>query len=248
MPIKPFLILQLRPETAASDSEYSAILEKSGLTPDEARRIRLDREPSLSRVDISDYSGIIVGGGPGCVSDSDADKSDVEKRIEDAVLGLMPAITEADKPFLGCCYGIGILGAHLGARVSKERYGEPVGAVDCTLTADGRDDPLLNGLDADFRAFVGHKEALQTLPDGCVHLIESLPCPYQMVRYGQHVYATQFHPEADAAGFELRINIYRDRGYFPAESAERLIETVRAERVRMPERILRNFVHRYRTD
>ena len=36
--MKPFLILQLRPETEASDNEFGAILEKAGLAPNRAHR------------------------------------------------------------------------------------------------------------------------------------------------------------------------------------------------------------------
>jgi len=93
---------------------------------------------------------------------------------------------------------------------------------------------------------VGHKEAVQTLPSGCVHLVASPPCPYQMIRYGQNVYATQFHPEADAAGFALRIRVYRNEGYFRPEEAERLIDMCHAANVHVPEWLLRNFVNRYR--
>ncbi|MGD9294311.1 MAG: glutamine amidotransferase, partial [Roseobacter sp.] len=42
--MKPFLILQLRPETDASDNEYASILDKCGLSPDQTKRIRMDRE------------------------------------------------------------------------------------------------------------------------------------------------------------------------------------------------------------
>ena len=67
-----------------------------------------------------------------------------------------------------------------------------------------------------------------------------------MIRHGRNVYATQFHPEADGAGFATRIRIYRDRGYFPPDAAEGLTATVLAERIREPERILRAFVTKYR--
>jgi GMP synthase (glutamine-hydrolysing) len=63
-----------------------------------------------------------------------------------------------------------------------------------------------------FTAFVGHKEAVQSLPAGCVHLVASAPCPFQMIRHGENVYATQFHPELDSNGLEVRINIYKNRG------------------------------------
>ncbi len=244
--MKPFLILQLRPETEASDSEFEAILRQAGLAPREAKRIRLDQNPDLGHVELSEYSGVIVGGGPGCVSDPEETKDPLEKAIEDAVMGLMPQITQADFPYLGCCYGIGILAHFVGGTVNKDRYSETVGAVDCSLTPQGRTDPLLAGIEQNFRAFVGHKEAVQALPPGCTHLVNSEPCPFQMIRFGQNVYATQFHPEADGREFELRINIYRNKGYFAPQDADRLIRMVHAENITMPARILKNFVARYK--
>ncbi len=243
--MKPFLILQLRPETEASDNEFAAILEKGGLRENDTRRVRLDQEKVAADLCLEDYAGIIVGGGPGCVSDPEEQKSAIEKRIEQDVLALMPAVTEKDFPFLGCCYGIGILAHHLGGDVGKERYSEPVGAVECHLTRGGQRDPLLKEFPEKFMAFVGHKEAVQELPKGCMHLLSSDPCPFQMIRYKKNVYATQFHPEADADVFEVRINIYKDKGYFPPEDAANLIAHCRSQDVFVPERILRNFVEAY---
>ena len=242
--MKPFLILQLRPEAEASDDEYAAFLRKGGLEAGQTRRIRLEREP-LPALELDDYAGVIVGGGPGCVSDAPEDKDPLEARIEADILSLMPRIAEQDIPFLGCCYGIGILAHHLGAPVSKAAYGDPVGAVTCEKRAD---DPLLEGLPDRFDAFVGHKEAVQAQPAGTVHLLSSGTCPFQMIRHKRNVYATQFHPEADADGFETRIRIYRNKGYFRPEDADGLIAMCRASDVRWPERILRNFVTRYGTD
>jgi GMP synthase (glutamine-hydrolysing) len=86
---------------------------------------------------------------------------------------------------------------------------------------------------------------VQKLPQGCAHLLVSDPCPFQMIRHGRNVYATQFHPEADGQGFATRIRIYKDRGYFPPETAEALTAEVLAEDINVPERILRNFVNTY---
>ncbi|MEZ5912892.1 MAG: glutamine amidotransferase [Paracoccaceae bacterium] len=244
--MKPFLILQLRPETEAADDEYAAFLRKGGLKAEDTRRIRLDQGDIPADLDLADYAGVIVGGGPGCVSDPAEAKDPVEARIEAAILGLMPEITGRDLPFLGCCYGIGVLAHHLGATVSKDRWGEPVGPSRCRMTPEGAADPLLAGLPDEFDAFVGHKEAVQDLPAGATHLLASEACPFQMIRHGQNVYATQFHPEADAAGFETRIRIYRNKGYFPPEDAEALIAMCRASDVHWPERILAAFVKRYR--
>ncbi|WP_299079634.1 glutamine amidotransferase [uncultured Ruegeria sp.] len=243
--MKRFLILQLRPETDASDAEYASILDKTGLVPDQTHRIRLDCEDLLEGLDVTDYAGVIVGGGPGCVSDDPATKTQLDAKIENTIMGLMPQITQRDHPFMGCCYGLGILAAHLGGEVSKEQFGEPVGPSTCRLTGDGEDDPLTAGLAPEFDAFVGHKEAVQALPDGCVHLLASDTCPIQMIRWGQNVYATQFHPEADAEDFEQRINIYKHHGYFPPGDAQRLIDTCKAADVTQPGEILRRFAERY---
>ncbi|WP_425090647.1 glutamine amidotransferase [Tropicimonas sp. S265A] len=245
--MKPFLILQLRPERAVSDDEYAAILAKSGLTADQTHRICLDHQDLPDPLDLEAFSGVIVGGGPGCVSDTPEEKTATEARIEAAILSLMPAITRRDVPFMGCCYGISVLGHHLGSEVSKRRYSEPVGAVPCRITPAGRADPLLADLPETMTAFVGHKEALQELPAGAVHLMEGVACPYQMIRVGQNIYATQFHPEADSDGVAVRIRAYREKGYFPPETADDLIAATSGADTADIARILRNFVRHYAT-
>ncbi|MFY0692247.1 MAG: glutamine amidotransferase [Paracoccaceae bacterium] len=243
--MKPFLILQLRPEADASDDEYASILDKCALTAAQTHRIRVDQQDIPADLDVTDYAGVIVGGGPGCVSDAPAEKSPLEARIEGQIMALMPQITAQDHPFMGCCYGLGILAHHLGGEVSKARYAEPVGPTICSQMPAGAADPLLAGLDMSFEVFVGHKEAVQSVPEGTTHLLSSQTCPVQMIRFGQNVYATQFHPEADAHDFERRIHVYRNHGYFPPEDADRLIETCHAADVTVPGEILRRFAARY---
>jgi GMP synthase-like glutamine amidotransferase len=92
---------------------------------------------------------------------------------------------------------------------------------------------------------VGHKEAVQALPRGSVHLLSSDPCPMQMIRYGRNVYATQFHPESGPENFALRIAVYRHKGYFPPEQADALTEAVAGAEITVPQEILRRFVARY---
>ncbi|MDJ1016592.1 MAG: glutamine amidotransferase [Paracoccaceae bacterium] len=243
--MKPFLVLQLRPEDEAADGEYAAFLDKGGLPESRTARVRLEQGPLPEDLRLEDYAGVIVGGGPGCVSDDPATKDPVEARVEQDVLRLMPEIVERDMPFMGCCYGIGILAHHLGAEVSKRRFGEPVGPVLCAVTEDGARDPLLEGLPAAFNTLAGHKEAVQELPEGAVHLMSSGPCPFQMIRVGENVYATQFHPEADGEVFKDRIRIYKDYGYFPPEQADELTRISLSAEVTFPEQILSRFVARY---
>ena len=247
MSARRFLVLQVRPEAEAAEEEFGALLSRGGLPADRVHRVRLDLAP-LPPIDLDAYAGIIVGGGPGCVSDPPERKDPLQARMEADVAGLMPEILARDRPFLGCCYGLGILGRALGARVGKDRYAEEIGGVDCTLTREGARDPLLAGLPDRFRALVGHKEAVETVPEGAVHLVASAPCPVQMIRAGRNVYATQFHPEAGGESFAHRIRIYRDHGYFDPDDAVRLTAACLAEDVRVPQRIVARFVRRYGGD
>jgi GMP synthase (glutamine-hydrolysing) len=72
-------------------------------------------------------------------------------------------VVARDFPFLGACYGIGVVGTHEGGTVDR-RYAEPISRVRVSLTPAGRRDPLLVDLPGEFEAFVGHKEAVRDLP------------------------------------------------------------------------------------
>ncbi len=231
-----------------ADDEYMAILRRAGLAEGDTHRIRLERETLPVDLDLSAYSGVIVGGGPGCVSDPPAKKTPMEARIEAQILGLMPRIANNQTPFLGCCYGIGILGKFLGAPVSQDHHGEEVGPITCRRRPEVVGDPLLDGLPESFTALVGHKEALDALPQGAVHLLEGDACPIQMLRHGDRIYATQFHPEADGANFALRIQVYKDKGYFPPDAAAELTARCADVATDASGRVLANFVRHFARD
>ncbi|MGE5287218.1 MAG: glutamine amidotransferase [Micromonosporaceae bacterium] len=241
--MKPFLLLGTRADDAAADNEYDSFLAFSGLGERDLRRVRLERQP-LGTVDLRDWSGILLGGGPFNSSDPESSKSPVQRRVEADLRGLLDRVISADFPFLGACYGIGTLGGHQGAVVDR-RHAEPVGSVPVTLTPEGRSDPLLHGLPATFDAFVGHKEAISRLPRHAVLLASSPACPVQAFRIGSHIYATQFHPELDAAGLCTRIDVYKHAGYFEPEQADELKALAQRSSVTHPPAILRQFVQRY---
>lgn len=241
--MRPFLLLGIRGEDVAADTEYESFLAFSGLAERDLRRVRLEQGP-LGEVDVHEWSGIVLGGGPFNASDPLEAKSPVQRRVEADLGRLLDRVVEADSPFLGACYGIGSLGTHQGAVVDR-RYSEPVGAVAVTLTAAGRRDPLFADLPETFEAFAGHKEAISRLPGHAVRLAGSTSCPVQAFRVGAQVYATQFHPELDVAGICTRIDVYKHAGYFPAAEAEDLKAAARHSEVVHPPRILRSFVSRF---
>jgi GMP synthase (glutamine-hydrolysing) len=241
--VKPFLLLAIRAEDTAADNEYESFLAFSGLAERDLRRIRLEQRP-LGRVDLRDHSGILLGGGPFNSSDPETSKSPVQRRVEADLRGLLDRLITADFAFLGACYGVGTLGRHQGAVVDRQ-HAEPVGSVPVSLTSAGQRDPLLAGLPGTFDAFVGHKEAIRRLPHHAVLLASSPACPVQAFRIGSHVYATQFHPELDAAGLCTRIDVYKHAGYFEPERADELKALAGRAAVTHPPAILRRFVRRY---
>ncbi|HYI59695.1 MAG TPA: glutamine amidotransferase [Microlunatus sp.] len=238
--VRPFLFLAIRAEDVAADEEYAAMLRFSGLTEPQLRRVRLEQE-SLAPVDLDDWSGIILGGGPFQVSDPAKVKSATQHRVEADLAALLDQVVRLDFPFLGACYGIGTLGRHQGAVVDRT-YGEPLGGTFIELTPAGWRDPLFQVAGSPFGAYCGHKEAIRVLPQHAVALATSPACPVQAFRIGSRAYATQFHPELDLAGLATRIQIYRHAGYFPPDQADAVLAAARASGVTQTPDLLARFV------
>lgn len=240
--MKPFLLVQSRPEDVASDNEYEAFWQLGRVPASSIVRVRMDRQ-EFPQLTLADYSGVLMGGGPANIAYDDSKKSAMQTAFEPWLFALLDEIIATDTPFLGTCLGFGALTKAMGGTVSFE-YGEPVEAVEVVQTAEGLQDPLLQGLPPLFPAFVGHKEGVGDTPDSVVELARSSNCS-QMIRAGKNVYATQFHPELDGPGLALRIQTYKNAGYFPAEEADQLVAMALAAEVEYPVRILQAFFERY---
>lgn len=240
----PFLLLSIRGEDEAADDEYGAMMRFAGLDERGMHRIRLTHR-ELGDIDPAQWSGIILGGGPYNVSDAPDTKSANQIRVETELADLLADVIAQDFPFLGCCYGVGTVGAAVGAVIDRQ-HSEPVGGVTVQLTEEGRRDPLFAGLPDTFDAYGGHKEGASSLPAHVARLATSPDCPVQAFRVGANVYATQFHPELDLYGVCTRIDVYKDYGYFAPETAESLKDAARQRSVTHPMAILSTFVQRYR--
>jgi GMP synthase (glutamine-hydrolysing) len=241
--VRPFLLLSSRAEDVAADGEYAAFLRFTGLPPERLKRIRMEAGP-LPELQLDDYAGVFVGGGPFNSSDPPEAKSEIQQRVERELSSLLDEIVARDFPFFGACYGVGTLGVHRGGLIDRT-YAEPVSAVRIRLTEAGRADPVLTGMAPEFDAFVGHKEACSVLPSDAVLLASSAACPVQMFRVQENLYATQFHPELDVDGIVTRVHVYQHAGYFPPAEMEELIARLIPALVTEPGRMLANFVARY---
>jgi len=233
----------MRPEDVAADSEFEAFLRVGGIPHSNVERMRVERHID-ARIDLEKYSAIIAGGSPFDVSKKEKDKDAIQKGVEEFFHHLFDQVIESDFPFLGACSGNGLLGRYCGTPISG-KYSEEIGSATVNITEEGKKDPLLQGLPYTFDAMVGHKEACDKVPEGSVLLITSEKCPVQMFRLKENIYATQFHPEADADEFIIRVKTYMYFGYFAPEQAEELISNIRKIDTPEPKKILQRFVKRY---
>jgi GMP synthase (glutamine-hydrolysing) len=243
---RPFLLLSIRTEQEAVEDEYSSFLRFTGLDERELP-VRCIADGDLGPIDLADWSGILLGGGPWNAGDPEPTKSPGQRDAERGLTALLDEVVAADFPFLGACYGIGTLGLHQGGTVDRA-HPEAVGPLSVALTPEGMADPVLAGLPPAFAAYGGHKEALARVPASATVLATSTDCPVQAFRVGRNVYATQFHPELDVDGVCTRIEVYKDAGYFPPEEAETLKVRARAVEVSHPMRVLSAFVEQHARD
>lgn len=235
-------MLATRDHDEAAAAEYQSVLRHTGLAPELLEHRRVESEP-LGEVELDDYAGIILGGSSFNISDEI--KTENQRRVEAELSALVDRVVDADFPFFGMCYGVGTVTTHLGGTVDHT-YTEAVGAIPVTLTAAGRDDPLLVGVSETFHAFVGHKEACNGTPPGVELLATGEVCPVQMYRVGNCVYVTQFHPELDADDLAARMRIYQHAGYFAPSELNDLIAMAQASPVNGEQHlVLSNFVRRF---
>ncbi len=235
--------MQLRPEDDTSDGEFHAILKYGGLVEQNVRRMRIEKT-GIPDLNLDDYSAVIVGGSPFDISTPRHEKSAIQIKIEHDFNTLLGEIVTQDFPFLGACSGNGLLGAYLHTPISS-KYAEAVGSTVVNLTSEGKNDKLLSGFPDQICVLLGHKEACDSIPVGATLLITGADCPVQMFRVGSNVYATQFHPEGDSAGFIVRIQAYKHHGYFKPEQAQQLIDAVSGVRTPYAQELLKRFVERY---
>ena len=238
---KPFLMLTSRDDGPVLASESADLPRFSGLTPGQVHQVRIERE--LPDLDLSAYSGAFVCGSPWDANADDHLKEERQVRAEAWLRSFYDRALAESFPILGLCYGLGTLTLHLGG-VIDTHHGEEISGIALTKTDAGREDPLLEGTPDRFHSYVGHHEAVRELAPGIQVLLAGDDTPIQMVRVGEAAWATQFHPEMDLGGVNVRIDQYAGR-YYPAEKAEAIraqVATVDTDPSRI---ILRNFVRRF---
>lgn len=154
------------------------------------RYLNFGRQPDAVP-DISSYHGLVVLGGP-----MNCDQTARHPHLAVEVAAIRKAI-DSGMPVLGICLGAQLIARALGARVSPNPVKE-IGWYDVTPTAAGMQDPLFRHFGGTRKIFQWHGDTFE-IPAGAVHLASSTACSNQAFRYGDNVYALQFHLEVDEA-------------------------------------------------
>jgi GMP synthase (glutamine-hydrolysing) len=143
--------------------------------------------------DLKGAGALIVMGGPMGVYQHERYPfiRDELKLIESAVAAKMPV--------LGVCLGAQMVAAALGAKVEKNPAGKEIGWHPVRLSPLARDDRLLRDADETVMPFHWHGDIFEA-PAGAVALASSGRTPCQAFRYGDNVYALQFHIEVTRDG------------------------------------------------
>lgn len=123
-------------------------------------------------------------------------------------LSTLRDLADAQFPTFASCFGFQGLVVALGCPVIHEPRSSEVGTYTLSLTDEGRADPIFSTLPETFTAQMGHKDSATSLPEGAVHLARSERCPFQALRVGTRVYATQFHPELSGPENRQRFKRY----------------------------------------
>jgi len=241
MSVRPVLYVSVRPEEEAAAAEYDSF--RAVAVGRESHRWDLVRRPLEPGV-LDDYSLAVIGGSPYNVTDAEADKSDVQRRLERDLESIASHAADRGFPTMFTCYGIGIVTRLLGGTVTKG-FGEEPSAAEITLTSAGTRDPLLRGLPRTFSVLTSHKEGAAEPPPGATLLASNDACPTQIYRVSQTLYAAQFHPEPTTLAFAERMTVYRNAGYFQPHEYARLSGAILASPVTEPARFLDRFIREF---
>jgi len=157
---------------------------------------------------LSGYHGVILGGSGDLHFDGGAQRgTPAHDMMYDVARTMQPFIAYLlahDIPTLGICLGHQLLAYAAGVAVRQCPQQAKTGTFTVVKKCSA-DDPIFGTLPQTFAAQYGHKDSVTALPHGATLLAAGEQCNFGALRYGKHVYSTQFHPELDVQTMKERI-------------------------------------------
>lgn len=170
--------------------QLAMALEEAGARIEMVRPHHGDALPDT----IEDFAALVVlGGGQNALAD------DAHPYFQQLLL-LMRAFVDSDRSILGICLGSQLLARAYNAENIIGGASE-FGWHEVSLTEDGVDDPLFQGVPPEFPIFHWHDDTF-ILPRGATRLAGNITTHNQAFRLRRAAYGVQFHFEADKAVVE----------------------------------------------
>ncbi len=146
----------------------------------------------------------------------------------------------AKLPLLGVCYGHQLMADALGGSVGDNPHGKEVGLQTVTLAPNAAEDRLLQHFPRAFSAYLTHQQSVLTPPPGAQVLAGSALDGCQIIRYHDHAFSVQFHPEFTAEIMTRCLDHSADALRNAGHNVEQLLQL--GEEPQWARRILHNFV------
>ncbi|WP_024528186.1 glutamine amidotransferase [Serratia fonticola] len=138
-----------------------------------------------------DYCGVVITGSAAMVTERLPWSEHAAEWLRQAM--------QINLPIFGVCYGHQLLAYALGGEVGYHPQGMEVGTLEIELLPAARSDKRLAPLPARFNVNLIHAQSVLTPPPGAEVLARSQQDACQILRYGDNVLTTQFHPEFNGA-------------------------------------------------
>ncbi len=189
-------------------------------------------EGALLPDSLDSISSIIITGSKAMVTDALAWTKYVSSWLQD--------LSKKDIPILGICYGHQLLAHALGGVVDYHPKGEEYGDTKIQLTDEGKKDELFRGLPSDIRAYVAHAQTVKQIPEDAVVLAKNSFEEHHALRFRNHIWGVQFHPEFSDDLLKEYIQLGRERIASQGYDVDQLLYT--AERHEYGKMLLKRFI------